>query len=74
MVDPTENLTSLDLLCALAGLTMNQREVFIDRYVLHRTERQIADTMGVTPSRVHHLARRARERMSGALSPLLVAA
>lgn len=74
MIDPTENIQSLHVLCALADLTPSQREAFIDRHVLHRSDGEIAETMGVSSGRVSQLAIRARARLAEALSPLLVAA
>lgn len=74
MADPTENLTSLDLLCALADLTMDQREAFVDHHVLGRTYRGIAETMGCSVGLVQYRVRRAKARLESALSPLLVAA
>lgn len=53
------------LLCrALARLTMNEREAFLDHHICGRTHDAIADTMGLTRQGVRYLIRAAGAKLA----------
>jgi RNA polymerase sigma-70 factor (sigma-E family) len=56
---------------AMAGLPRRQREVLALRYYLDLSEREIAETLGISPGAVKSHASRGADALRRSLSPLL---
>ena len=56
---------------ALARLPRRQREVLALRYYLDLSEREIAETLGISPGAVKSHASRGADALRRSLSPLL---
>jgi hypothetical protein len=61
---------TLPELAALSTLTPNQREVLVDRALLHRPHQDIAASMGITHPNARKLHQRAGQRYQAALEQL----
>lgn len=62
----------LDALCALAKLTPNQREAFVNREILGWSDGRTAAAMGLSASRVSNLVLAARKNLGLGSAPKVV--